>query len=326
MKVKIDSNAYYLPEKKERNEDLKLDNPDWDMLKISDKTGIFTRSIASTHQTAVDLAFEAGSRLLKGLSCKEDIDLVVLVTQSPDYVLPTSACILQDRLGLSKKCMAFDINLGCSGFIYALSIVGSLIESGVAKKGLILCSDTYTKYIDKSDRTCKPIFSDGASATLLVNSDIDKVGPFVLGTDGSGYDKLIVKEGGAREPQISSNSHHGTLEMRGADVFLFTLNTVPICVNELLDKSKLNIEDVDLFVFHQASQLVLENLIRAMSLDENKVFINLKDTGNTVSASIPIALKDAETQGRRKNGDTIMLVGFGVGLSWGATLLTWTEI
>jgi len=326
MKVKIDSNAYYLPEKKEKNEDLKLDNPDWDMLKISDKTGIFTRSIASTHQTAVDLAFEAGSRLLKGLSCKEDIDLVVLVTQSPDYVLPTSACILQDRLGLSKKCMAFDINLGCSGFIYALSIVGSLIESGVAKKGLILCSDTYTKYIDKSDRTCKPIFSDGASATLLVSSDIDKVGPFVLGTDGSGYDKLIVKEGGAREPKISSNSHHGTLEMRGADVFLFTLNTVPICVNELLDKSKLNIEDVDLFVFHQASQLVLENLIRAMSLDENKVFINLKDTGNTVSASIPIALKDAETQGRLKNGDTIMLVGFGVGLSWGATLLTWTEI
>ena len=326
MKVKIDSNAYYLPEKKENNESLKFDNPDWDMSKISDKTGIFTRSIASTHQTAVDLAFEAGSRLFKDSSCKEGVDLVVLVTQSPDYVLPTSACILQDRLGLSKKCMAFDINLGCSGFIYALSIVGSLIESGVAKQGLILCSDTYTKYIDKSDRTCRPIFSDGASATLLVGSDINKVGPFVLGTDGSGHDKLIVREGGAREPLISSNSYHGTLDMRGADVFLFTLSTVPTCMNELLDKSKLNIEDVDLFVFHQASQLVLENLIRAMSLDENKVFINLKDTGNTVSASIPIALKDAETQGRLKNGDTIMLVGFGVGLSWGATLLTWTEI
>ena len=325
MKVKIDSNAYYLPEKKENNESLKLDNPDWDMLKISDKTGVFTRSIASTHQTAVDLAFAAGSKLLEGLSCKEDIDLVVLVTQSPDYVLPTSACILQDQLGLSKKCMAFDINLGCSGFIYALSVVGSLIESGVAKKGLILCSDTYTKYIDKSDRTCRPIFSDGASATLLVGSDIDKVGPFVLGTDGSGYDKLIVKEGGAREPHISNNSRYGTLNMRGADVFLFTLNSVPICMNELLDKSKLNIEDIDLFVFHQASQLVLENLIRAMSLDENKVFINLKDTGNTVSASIPIALKDAETQGRLKSGDTVMLIGFGVGLSWGATLITWVD-
>ena len=220
--------------------------------------------------------------------------------------------------------MAFDINLGCSGFIYALSIVGSLIESGVAKKGLILCSDTYTKYIDKSDRTCRPIFSDGASATLLVGSDIEKVGPFVLGTDGGGYDKLIVKEGGAREPCISSSSHYGTLEMRGADVFLFTLNSVPTCMNELLDKSDLDIKDIDLFVFHQASKFILENLIRCMSLDEDKVFINLKDTGNTVSASIPIALKDAETEGRLRSGDTVMLIGFGVGLSWGATLITWT--
>jgi 3-oxoacyl-[acyl-carrier-protein] synthase III len=325
MKVKIDSNTYYLPEKKENNESLKLDNPDWDMSKISDKTGVFTRSISSANQTAVDLAFEAGSRLLNDSSCNKDIDLVVLVTQSPDYVLPTSACILQDRLKLSKKCTAFDINLGCSGFIYALSIVGSLIESGVAKKGLILCSDTYTKYIDKSDRTCRPIFSDGASATLLVGSDMDEIGPFVLGTDGSGYEKLIVKEGGARKPHISTNSRHGTLEMRGSDVFLFTLSSVPDCINELLDKSGLDIEDIDLFVFHQASKIVLENLVRIMSLDEDKVFSNLENVGNTVSASIPIALKDAETQGRLKSGDKVMLVGFGVGLSWGATLITWAE-
>ena len=249
---------------------------------------------------------------------------MVLVTQSPDYVLPTGACILQDRLGLSKKCMAFDINLGCSGFIYALSVVGSLIESRVAKKGLILCSETYSKYIDKGDRTCRPIFSDGASATLLVPSDIDQLGPFVLGTDGSGYEKLIVEAGGAREPRTSSNLPHGELVMRGADVFLFTLGAVPVCVNDLLDKSKLGIEDIDLFIFHQASQLVLDNLIRVMSLDEGKVFINLKYTGNTVSASIPIALKDAETQGRLVNGDRVMLIGFGVGLSWGATIMTWT--
>jgi 3-oxoacyl-[acyl-carrier-protein] synthase III len=324
MKVKIDSNAYYLPENKENNELLMLDNPDWDMSEIADKTGIHTRSIAFTHQTAVDLAFEAGNMLLEDSAHAEDIDLVVLVTQSPDYVLPTSACILQDRLGLSKKCMAFDVNLGCSGFVYALSIVGSLIESGVAKKGLILCSETYSKYIDKADRTCRPLFSDGASATLLVPSEVDSLGPFVLGTDGSGYDKLIVREGGAREPHISTNSSHGKLEMRGADVFLFTLNTVPVCINELLEKSNLDVKDIDLFVFHQASQLVLENIIRAMSLNEEKVFINLKDTGNTVSATIPIALKDAENQGRLINGDRIMLVGFGVGLSWGATIMTWT--
>jgi 3-oxoacyl-[acyl-carrier-protein] synthase-3 len=222
--------------------------------------------------------------------------------------------------------MAFDINLGCSGFVYAISVAGSLIESGVAKKGLILCSETYTKYIHKNDRTCRPIFSDGASATLLVGSNSDNIGPFVFGTDGSGYEKLIVREGGAREPNIIVDSSYGLIEMNGADIFLFTLSSVPACINMLLDKSNLKIEDIDLFVFHQASKIVLENLIQTMSLDKDKVFINLKYVGNTVSASIPIALKDAETQGRLKNGDTIMLVGFGVGLSWGATLTTWREV
>jgi 3-oxoacyl-[acyl-carrier-protein] synthase-3 len=222
--------------------------------------------------------------------------------------------------------MAFDINLGCSGFVYALSVAGSLIESGAATKGLILCSDTYTKYIDKNDRTCRPLFSDGASATLLVGSNLDDIGPFVFGTDGSGYKNIIVREGGARESNISVDSCHGSLEMHGADVFLFTLSTVPASINELLDKAKLVIEDIDLFVFHQASKLVLENIIRVMLLDEDKVFINLENVGNTVSASIPIALKDAETQGKLRNGDKVVLVGFGVGLSWGATLITWRKI
>ena len=324
MKVKIESNAYYLPEKKESNKDLLLDNPDWDMSKIEEKTGISTRSISSSHETAVDLAFEAGAKLLKDISSKEDIDLLVLVTQSPDYLLPTSACILQDKLGLSKECMAFDINLGCSGFVYAVSVVSSLIESGVAKKGMLICSDTYTKYIDKNDRTCRPIFSDAASATLLVESDKDDIGPFVLGTDGSGYDKLIVKEGGAREP-IKNTNPYGTLDMSGADVFLFTLNTVPTCINELLVKSNVRSEYIDLFVFHQASKLVIDNIIRASSLDKEKVFVNLGDVGNTVSASIPIALKGADDQGKLKDGDTVALVGFGVGLSWGATLITWRK-
>ena len=325
MKIKIGPSAYYLPEKKEGNEDLKKDNPGWDMSKILEKTGVAIRSIADSKQTALDLALKAGNKLLQD-TCKEGIDLIILVTQSPDYVLPTSACILQNQLGLSKKCMAFDINLGCSGFVYALSVVGSLIESGAATKGLILCSDTYTKYIDKNDRTCRPLFSDGASATLLVGSDLDDIGPFVFGTDGGGYKKLIVREGGAREPDISTDSCYGSLEMHGADIFLFALNTVPASINELLGKSKLTIEDIDLFVFHQASKLVLENIMRIMSLDQNKVFINLENVGNTVSASIPIALKDAEMQGKLRDGDKVVLVGFGVGLSWGATLITWRKV
>jgi 3-oxoacyl-[acyl-carrier-protein] synthase-3 len=328
VKVKISSISYHLPDSVEGVETLQRDNPDWDMPKILDKTGIRTRYISSPGETAVDLAFAAGMKLFSTISNYEEIDLLILVTQSPDYVLPTSACILQDRLGLPKNCAAFDVNLGCSGFVYALSIAGSLIESGVARKGLILCADTYSKYIDKNDRTCRPIFSDGAAATLVEGSDDDCMGAFEFGTDGAGYDRLIVKEGGARETGKEANqvakSCLGSLEMSGSDVFLFTMRVVPQCINKLLVRTGLALESIDLIVFHQASKLVIENLIRTLSLDKNKVFTNFENVGNTVSASIPIALKDAETQGRLKNGDRVMLVGFGVGLSWGATLIRWS--
>jgi len=324
MKIKIESNKYYLPKNKVDNNDLNKDNPEWDMLKISEKTGIQTRWIAGENETALDLAVRAGNLLLNSSTNVDEIDLLILVTQSPDYFLPTSACILQDTLGLKKNCMAFDVNLGCSGFVYALAIAGAIIESGVAKKGLVICADTYSKYIDKKDRTCRPVFSDGASATLISSSNDDQLGPFVLGTDGHGFDKLIVEKGASRNPH-NINEESNNIRMSGADVFLFTLNTVPSCINELLLKSSIEISDVDLFVFHQASKIVIDNLIRSMSLDEKKVFINLENTGNTVSASIPIALKDAEDSNRIQDGDLIMLVGFGVGLSWGATLVKWSK-
>ena len=302
------------------------DNPDWDMPKILDKTGIYNRTISAEGETAVDLAFGAGKKLFQDITDYEKIDLLILVTQSPDYVLPTSACILQDRLGLSKNCMAFDINLGCSGFVYALSIAGGLIESGVASKGLILCADTYSKYIGKNDRTCRPLFSDGAAATLVERSDSNCIGPFELGTDGSGYEHLIVKNSGARLADSSMSPRCWTLEMHGSNVFLFTMNVVPQCINNLIKRTGNTLEDIDLFVFHQASKLVIENIVRIMSLNKSKVFTNFENIGNTVSASIPIALKDADTQGRLKNGDTVMLIGFGVGLSWGATLITWSAL
>lgn len=325
MKVKVSAIAYYLPEGVEGVDDLQRDNPNWDMPKILDKTGIQYRYISADSETAVDLAYQAGKNLLEQLTKQDDIDLLILVTQSPDYVLPTSACILQDRLGLSKSCMAFDVNLGCSGFVYALSIAGGLIESGVARKGIILCADTYSKYIGKNDRTCRPLFSDGAAATLVEPSATDNIGPFELGTDGAGYDRLIVKHSGARNVAQVADSCRGSLEMFGSDVFLFTMRVVPQCINKLLDRSGLKLENIDLIVFHQASKLVIENLIRTLSLDKSKVFTNFENIGNTVSASIPIALKDADAQGRLKEGDTVMLVGFGVGLSWGATVIRWSE-
>jgi len=323
MKANIKAISYHLPDIIEGMDILKHDNPDWDIPKILEKTGIHSRHIAAPHETAVDLALEAGKKLLNIEPLHEEIDLLILVTQSPDYVLPTSACILQDRLGLTTNCMAFDINLGCSGFVNALSIAGSLIESGVVRKSLILCSDTYSKYIEKSDRTCRPIFSDGAAAILLEKSDADDIGPFEFGTDGSGYDRLIVKHSGARDTDYTINYPRSAIEMHGSDIFLFTMRVIPSCINKLLERAKLNIADIDLFVFHQASKLVVDNLVRHMSLDINKVFSNYALIGNTVSASIPIALKDASSQGRLQVGDKIMLIGFGVGLSWGATMIRW---
>ena len=324
MKIRISAISYYLPEAVEGLDVLARDNPGWDIPKLFTKTGIRTRHIAALGQTASDLAFEAGSMLLRELRDANAINLLIFVTQSPDYVLPTSACILQDRLGLPQGCIAFDINLGCSGFVTALSVAGSLIESGVAQKGLILCADTYSKYIAKTDRTCRPIFSDGAAAILVDSSAADCIGPFEFGTDGSGFDRLIVRKGGAREPNRNTEFHEHTLEMHGSDIFLFTMRVVPEYIAKLLERARLKISDVDLFVFHQASKLVIENLTRSLLLNPEKVFENYEHIGNTVSATIPIALKDAEQQGRLKDGDTVMLFGFGVGLSWAATLMRWS--
>lgn len=324
MKVKISAIEYHLPETIEGVDVLQRDNPDWDMPKILDKTGIYNRHVSVQGETAVDLACAAGKKLLEHDSRRAEIDLLILVTQSPDYVLPTSACILQDRLGLSKSCMAFDVNLGCSGFVNTLAIAGSLIESGAARRGLILCADTYTKYIGKNDRTCRPLFSDGAAAILLEGCDTNQLGPFEFGTDGAGHDKLIVRHSGARGE--CARVGLGSLEMQGSDVFLFTMRVVPQCIDTVLGRAGLTLADIDLFVFHQASKLVIENLVRTLAVDKSKVYTNFENVGNTVSASIPIALKDAAIQGRLKDGDMVMLVGFGVGLSWGATLVRWSAI
>jgi len=326
VKVKISAISYHLPDKVEGVDVLQRDNPDWDMPRILEKTGVHNRYISSPDETAVDLAFKAGEKLFENASIRNDVDLLILVTQSPDYVLPSSACILQDRFCLLKNCMAFDVNLGCSGFVYSISIAGGLIESGVVSKCLILCADTYSKYIKKNDRTCRPVFSDGAAAILLEKSNTDCIGPFEFGTDGSGYDRLIVKDSGARGISQKSNSHLSFIEMRGSDVFLFTMRVVPVSINNLLKKAGIGIKDIDVFVFHQASKFVIDNLIQNMSLDRGKVFINYDSIGNTVSASIPIALKDAVLKRRLKEGDTIMIVGFGVGLSWGAALMRWSTI
>ncbi len=319
MKVVINAIEYYLPANVENGSNLKADNPDWRIDDIELKTGIKTRYISAPQETATDMAVVAAKKLIGSKIDVEDIGFLVFVTQSPDYFLPTSACLLQNRLGLKKSCMSFDVNLGCSGFVYGLAIGGALIESGITKGGLVICSDTYTKYIDKHDRTCRPLFSDGAAVAHLTPAGNESMGPFEMGTDGAGFNNLIVSSGAAR----SLGSDNKKLFMAGSNVFMFTMDMVPKCVDALLIKANLNIEDIDLFVFHQASKLVIDNIIRRLDLSEDKVFTNYQDIGNTVSASIPIALSDAVKAKCLNDGDQLMLVGFGVGYSWGGCIVRW---
>lgn len=322
MKVAIKSIEYYLPPKTEDGNTLKKENPDWRLEDIEKKTGVNIRYISAPEQTATDMAALAAEKILSSGVQKKEIEFLILITQSPDYALPTSACILQDRLGLDKSCMAFDVNLGCSGFIYGLAIAGALIEAGLVHKGFLLCSETYSKYIGKTDRTCRPLFSDAASAVLLSSSDHNDIGPFEMGTDGSGFDNLILPSSGTRV--YNQQADEKKLFMNGSEIFMFTMDMVPKCVNALLDKSGTRVEDIDLFIFHQASKLVMDSIIRRLNLPEEKVYVNYNQIGNTVSASIPIALSQALQEKRLKNNDQVMLVGFGVGYSWGGCLLRWS--
>lgn len=320
--VAIESVEYYLPQIIETGSTLKEQNPEWSIHDIENKTGISTRYISAPDETALDMAVKAAEKLFLQQIDRQSIGALIFVTQSSDYVLPTSACIIQDRLGLSRSCISFDVNQGCSGFVYGLALSSALVTAGFANKVLLLCAETYSKYIDKHDRTCRPIFSDGAAATLLTRSARAQLGPFELGSDGSGALNLIVAAGGARQAQALEMTNK-KLFMDGARVLMFSMSAVPKCVVSLLEKSGKSIEEIDLFVFHQASKLVIDNIIRHLSLPKEKVFCNYQRVGNTVSASIPIALKDAVNEGRLKEGDLVMSVGFGVGYSWGACLLEW---
>lgn len=333
MEVFIKDLAYALPEKTVTNEELVKEFPEWSVAKIADKVGVSERRIADLNETASDLAILAAEKLFaKGTVKREDIDFVLFCTQSPDYKLPSSACIIQDRLGLGTQCGAFDFNLGCSGYEYGLAVAKGLVVAGIASNVLLLTGETYNHYIHPRDKGNRTIFGDGASATVVSKDGFASIGEFSLGTDGSGAKHLIVKSCGARYPEkfndlsfdeggnpISSDY----LNMNGQEIFAFTLTKVPKMIKDVLLKNGLQKEDVNLFVFHQANKYMLEHLRKKLKIDEDKFFDNLAFVGNTVSSTIPIALCDAREQGKLKGN--VLLAGFGVGLSWGATVIRIAE-
>jgi 3-oxoacyl-[acyl-carrier-protein] synthase-3 len=331
MGVSIKRIAYFLPVNILTNRQLAREFKDWSASKIEDKTGIRQRHIAGENETALDLAFQAARRCLHGYDSKR-IDFLILCTQSPEYYLPSGACILQERLGLKRDGLgAFDFNLGCSGFIYGLSLAKGLIETGSAKHILMVFADTYSKYIHPQDKSNRAIFGDAAAAVIIERSKKEGVLEFCLGTDGRGFSNLIVPGGGlrkrydlrSREKADASGSIRtgNNLYMNGPDIFNFTIEAVPNLVKAVLKKNNVGLRDIDYIIFHQANKYILEYLREKIKIPPEKFHIDLLHTGNTVSASIPIALKDCLDKRRVGSGDKVMLVGFGVGYSWGGTLI-----
>lgn len=338
-KAAIQAINYYLPEKTISNEELANIFPEWPADQIYKKTGIRSRHIAADDETASDLAFLAAQNLFNNSSYDaENIDMVILCTQAPDYTLPTSACILQTRLGIPSSAGAFDFNLGCSGYVYGLSITKGLVESGSANNVLLLTGNTYSKYMHAKDKNVRTIFGDAGTATLIqgVESNEDLIGPFTFGTDGAGADKLIVKVSGARYAsedeffqgggeQRKDGFPNNTLFMDGPSIFSFTLRVVPKMIKALFAKTGLVIDNIDHFVFHQANKFMLDSLRRQSKIPEEKFVLDMENIGNTISSTIPIALSNATNKSVLKANQKVMLVSFGVGLSWAACLVktTW---
>ena len=254
----------------------------------------------------------------------------MLCTQSPDYFLPSTACLLQDRLGIPTSAGAFDYNLGCSGCIYGMAMAKGLITAGIASNILLLTAETYNKYVHPSDKSNRSIFGDGAAACLISTNGFAEIGEFSLGTDGSGANNLIVKTGASRHKKTTGNYiedeeghiwYDDYLYMNGGAIFNFTLDAVPVMMKEIFEKNGLGKDQIDYYIFHQANKFMLNTIRKVCVLPKDKFYINLTETGNTVSSTVLIGLRDCMDSSVIKQGMNVMVTGFGVGLSWGGCIL-----
>lgn len=307
--MRISSIEYKLGSQSETLADLGKYNPDWQTERLLAKTGIARRQVLTPDETLLGLAEEACEKVFADHR-RDGVDGLLYVTQSPDSRIPTTACLLHERLKLPKHCLAFDVNQGCSGFVYALSLAVSLLRAHQVNQCLIVCAEAYSRYIPLHDRTSRPIFSDGASATIVDLEGSGDIGPFVFATDGSGAPNLT----------LTSSTHdtspaHEILYMNGPKVLEFTMDEVPKSVDRLLRRADLQLKDIDMFVFHQASKVVLDRIQRKIGIEEEKLFRNYQNIGNTVSATIPIAMKEARRAGKLGEGMKVLVMGFGVGYS-----------
>lgn len=322
MEAFIKHISYYLPAGQLSNEEIVSRFPEWDSEKIIQKIGVKNRNITQEDQFTSDIAAEAVEALcLEHAIDKVTIDYLIVCTQTPDYYLPATACIVQNKVGLSTHCAAIDINQGCSGYIYGLSLAKGLIVAKIAKNVVLVTAEMYSKHIHPLDKGNLSIFGDASSATLISNHGDYRIGEFSLGSDGSGAENLIVKNGGMKGIKTTENEvpNDNNLFMDGPAIFNFTAKAVPELIQNTLEKNKESLESVDQFIFHQANTFMLEYLRKKITIPKEKFLIDMEDYGNTVSSTIPIVLKNKIDSGNAEN--KILLAGFGVGYSWGAVAI-----
>lgn len=334
MPAYIKAISYYLPDLILDNEQINQEFPEWSVDKISQKTGIYKRHISAANEFSSDMGISAAKKLFSEHEISpSDIDFILFCTQSPDYFLPTTACILQEKLGIPSSCGAIDFNLGCSGYVYGLALAKGLIAGGIAKKILLITSETYSKFIHVGDKSNRTIFGDAAAATLISTDGYAEIDDFELGTDGHGAENLIVKAGGIRfrsdnsadtKDEYGNVMNNNNLYMNGSAIFNFTSESIPGLVSKTLTKHNMTEEDISLFIFHQANKFMLNHLRKKIGITEEKFFYFLENCGNTVSSTIPIAMYEAIKQQKAKGN--VLLAGFGVGYSWAATVLRFNNL
>lgn len=334
MNCRIAAIEYCLPKRIVTNEELFKENPDWNNDPGVGKVGVYSRHISGTDETALDLSMAACNKLLskKGID-KKGIGAIISCTQSPDYLIPSNSYLLHSGLNLPDDAFALDINLACSGFVYALAVARSLINTYGLNNIVLVTADTYSKYIHPKDKSVRLLFGDGAAAILLEKSNRGII-DIKLGSFGKGFNKFHIPAGGSRLP-INQKTRQETKDgsgnirtqeniyMEGFSLVSLALAKVPQNIKTLLSNNGLGFEDIRLFIFHQASQAVLDTLVKSLAIPEGKVFNNLSRVGNLVSASIPVAIKDALDQGRIGKKDKLLICGFGAGFSWGSAILEW---
>lgn len=325
--------AACVPSMVEENSDL-IHMQAYDIDKLVSTTGIERRHIISAGTCTSDLCLKAAERLIGELNWeKKEIEALIFVSQTPDYILPATSCLLQDKLGLSTECITLDISLGCSGFVYGLSTLANYMQAGMIRKALLLAGDTSSLTCSKEDKSSYPLFGDAGTATALEFSEGEDGFKFHLGSDGSGSQAIIINDGGYRSPfceeslivdeiadGINRNKLH--LALDGMDVFSFGITKAPETVNALLTRFNIDKEKIDFFYFHQANKMMNDRIRKKLLLPEDKVPLSLKQFGNTSSASIPLTMVTQTARELSSGQNEILACGFGVGLSWGSVCFT----